>query len=68
MDIDHRPADDEVTWSGGVSARTAFDRATSDLRMEGLALDAEAVPELVAYGAMTNSEACEAPSRRHARG
>ena len=70
MDIDHRPADEEVTRSGGVSARAAFDRATSDLRMEGIALDAEAVPELIAYrdGAMTISEACEALSRRHARG
>ena len=69
MDVNGRPAGDELTFSGGVSARAAFDRATSELRMEGVALDAEAVPELVAYrdGTMTISEACESMSRRHAR-
>jgi hypothetical protein len=53
-----------------VSAHAAFERATSELRIEGICLHAETVPELVAYReeAMTISEACEALCKRHAKG
>ena len=51
------------------SPEEAFDRATSDLRMEGIDIDAEAAPELVAYrdGLMTIAQAVEALRHRHSK-
>lgn len=56
-----------VPWTNRTSPKEAFDRATSELRIEGIDIDAEAVPELVAYrdGFMTIVQAVEALRRRH---
>lgn len=53
-----------MPWAGRTSPKEAFDRATSDLRLEGI--DAESAPELVAYrdGLMTIAQEVEA-LRRH---